>query len=743
MLETLLSHPLTLRLGWTLVHSLWQGAVLAALLGLALFLLGPHPNRLRHAFACLALLLWLATPVTTFLVLKLPLPAMGNLGIVGTTPPASTTPEPSSAEPGQVTTTRLDGQRSTLSLPELRGLLPYAALTWLVTASLLSLRLLGGIILAQRLARTGTPLVELQARLDALASRLGIRRRVRLLASTLVDAPTALGWLRPVILLPASAVTGLTPAQLELILAHELAHIRRLDYLVNILQGVTEAVLFYHPLTWWLSPLLRSEREHACDDLALSATGSAPLALAEALARLETSRPAPAPALAATGNLSRRVRRLLRRPQPAPARTSTLLPALGTVLLGFWLAVSIAQQPAPQGNNWSVVIDPAHSDLFPGVGGPVEEADLTLTVARRARELLEEQGVEVRLTRESGEALADDYREDLEARAAVATTEHDAFISLHANLARAQAAQGIGTFIHADAARAAEEQSRYQASRRLGEVLQVHLVETTGARDRGVRNSSLAVLRFAQCPPRSSNSATSPTPTSRGCSPARSTKSCSRRASPTAFSPISPGWPVLPQLPRPTEENPWKPATSTRWFSTTDPQTNSCQMPRSSSPTQTRVTPQALPRSEPSRPASAPTTSRRRPLTRTLTSPSPPFPRVTTASTSSKRPHFRIASTHPVDGPAACRQHGRPPDLATGDKVERIRGGHSGVRALRYAQQQSAARISGRKVLDRRWVDWQGWRVPVLHNVAKDPREWRAGRPVQPTTLSLANTIAT
>src|SRR5690606_9133324 len=100
--------------------------------------------------------------------------------------------------------------------------------------------------------------------------RLGVPRRVRLLASSRIDVPTALGWLRPVILLPACALSGLTPSQLELVLAHELAHIRRNDFLMNVAYGVAEALLFYHPLTWWLGSTLRVEREHACDDLALA-----------------------------------------------------------------------------------------------------------------------------------------------------------------------------------------------------------------------------------------------------------------------------------------------------------------------------------------------------------------------------------------------------------------------------------------------------------------------------------------
>ena len=160
------------------------------------------------------------------------------------------------------------------------------------------------------------------------------RRAITLLESTLVDVPTVIGWLKPVVLLPASAVAALSPQQLEAILAHELAHIRRHDYLVNLLQTLVETVLFYHPAVWWLSRRIRIERENCCDDLAVSLCGD-PVAYANALADLESLRSETAPthhiAMAATGGaLLQRVRRLL----GAPSSHSGRGPA--------WLAGSVA-----------------------------------------------------------------------------------------------------------------------------------------------------------------------------------------------------------------------------------------------------------------------------------------------------------------------------------------------------------------------------------------------------------------
>lgn len=352
MLEPLLDHPLVLRLGQTLMHSLWQGAALAGLLAVGMGLVGSERNRSRHTLATVTLLVWLAAPVATFVAL-----APKSVDVAGTQSGSPAVAANASSVPGAVeqhdstTNTALpgtivssDGQVGT---PSWRRVLPYATLTWLAFSAVMSLRLLGGLVMVRRLGARGTPLPALEATLASLGARLGVHRSVRLLASCRVDAPTVLGWLRPVILLPASALSGLTPAQLELVLAHELAHIRRHDYLVSVLYGVAEALLYYHPLTWWLGRALRVEREHVCDDLALAATGAKPLDLAETLAELEVGRAVPLPALAATGSLVPRIRRLLGRTTPAAGIAHAVLPALALVPLGLWLALS-AQASSPE-----------------------------------------------------------------------------------------------------------------------------------------------------------------------------------------------------------------------------------------------------------------------------------------------------------------------------------------------------------------------------------------------------------
>jgi beta-lactamase regulating signal transducer with metallopeptidase domain len=191
--------------------------------------------------------------------------------------------------------------------------MPGIVMAWFAGAAACSLRLLMGFISAAALRRShhAPVLTEWQQTLDRLIERMHVSRSVRLLATDRVESPSVIGWLRPVILAPVGVLCGLAPEQVEALLAHELAHVRRHDYLVNVLQGIAESLLFYHPAVWWISNQIRAEREHCCDDLAVAASGDA-LVYARALAELESMRPAhfKAALSANDGSLLRRIRRL-------------------------------------------------------------------------------------------------------------------------------------------------------------------------------------------------------------------------------------------------------------------------------------------------------------------------------------------------------------------------------------------------------------------------------------------------
>ncbi|MEZ6091503.1 MAG: M56 family metallopeptidase [Pirellulaceae bacterium] len=149
--------------------------------------------------------------------------------------------------------------------------LSWAVVAWVVGVSLMSIRLLTGWSLTRRLRRRGTS----DAPEDALALFTDLKKQIggcaaaRLVQSTLVSVPSIVGHFRPVVLLPVTALTGLSEQQLRAILAHELAHVKRYDYLINICQSVVETLLFYHPAVWWVSRRVRIEREHCCDDVAI------------------------------------------------------------------------------------------------------------------------------------------------------------------------------------------------------------------------------------------------------------------------------------------------------------------------------------------------------------------------------------------------------------------------------------------------------------------------------------------
>jgi beta-lactamase regulating signal transducer with metallopeptidase domain len=212
-----------------------------------------------------------------------------------------------------------------------------------VGIAMMSARLTVGFLGAERARRRGILAAPpwVAAAVARLVRKLEIRGIVRVAQSALVEVPTLVGWLKPVILLPVSAVGGLTPGELESILAHELAHIRRHDYLVNLLQAVLETILFYHPAVWWLSRRIRQEREHCCDDIAVSVCGDR-IAFARALSTMEELRASPRWAVSARGgSLIERIRRLVSQPQPAG---SSHLPALAIAALLIVAAFSVTQR---------------------------------------------------------------------------------------------------------------------------------------------------------------------------------------------------------------------------------------------------------------------------------------------------------------------------------------------------------------------------------------------------------------
>lgn len=329
LLGSYTSSPLAAALGWTILHSLWQDALAAAVL--ALLLAVNRSARCRYTAACIALVATLAAFATTF---ALSLPEPGTVVQTRLPPPQASIPFAGTQAP---------------AISSLTPLAPWLGPFWMAGVLLFYLRQAAGLVAIHRLRSLGIvrPPECWQAEVDRLAARLVIPRSVRLLESALAEVPLVLGHLRPVILLPLDLLGRLPAGQMEAILLHELAHIRRHDYLVNCLQRLVEGLIFYHPAVWWISVVVRREREHCCDDAVVAARGNAH-EYALALAALEQHRETgPAPTLAATGgNLVERVRRMLYPQRSNPAWAPILAALALLAALSLTLAAWPAQQPA-------------------------------------------------------------------------------------------------------------------------------------------------------------------------------------------------------------------------------------------------------------------------------------------------------------------------------------------------------------------------------------------------------------
>ncbi|GAA0717314.1 M56 family metallopeptidase [Dokdonella soli] len=286
-----------------LLNSLWQDALLALLATASFSVLERRSAALRHVVGMVFLLAMVVAPFLSFAISWEEPGTTLNIGFL----PAVSGP-------------RLNATTGVF-LQESNGVAVAMSLLWLLGAALMLVRQLGGLRLIRTLDRQAfheLPPVW-QRRVQALQQVLGISRTVAVRLADNVVSPFSARFFRPVIWLPVSMLTQLAPDQVEALLAHELAHIRRADWLWNGLQCVAESLLFFHPAAWWLSRRIRQEREHACDDLAVGANGNA-IALAEALAALERQRlPFPQLVLAAHGgSLMQRITRLLSGPPSRP-----------------------------------------------------------------------------------------------------------------------------------------------------------------------------------------------------------------------------------------------------------------------------------------------------------------------------------------------------------------------------------------------------------------------------------------
>ncbi len=319
--------------GWTLLHFCWQGVLVAAVLACVLRLL--ENSQLRYAAGCVALALMVALPAATLAHLGM---ADYRIALALRNAPVET----GAALLVQAGDGAAGGHWAVRMAADLDRAMPWLLLLWMAGAVLFLVRLSVGFGVARRMRWVGVEPAPaaLQEMFARLKRQMGWLRPVKLLHSALIEVPTVIGWLRPVVLLPVSCFTGLSEAQIEAILCHELAHIRRYDYLVSVCQSFVEALLFYHPAVWWVSRQVRRERECCCDEVAVGLGGDV-LMYARALKTLEERRSFyPEVALGVNGGvLTMRIKRLLGYTEKSVASQAVSVALLAAIVVTVGAAV--------------------------------------------------------------------------------------------------------------------------------------------------------------------------------------------------------------------------------------------------------------------------------------------------------------------------------------------------------------------------------------------------------------------
>lgn len=379
-------------IGWTLLHSTWEFLVI----GIVLWLIASlcfTTARTRYLVWCSGLILVVVAPMLTFALL----PQTGKVQVGESRAISDTIPGNGSdtRKPGPDTAPRTNANnsvadtdaKSVIAAKELENdvtagtnsnpssnqisseirwfsrmseliepYLPALVLTWILGASLFSLRVMLSMSSVRRFRRRGCSPAneETTAMVRRLCKQMSLSRTVQVVESTLIRVPSVVGFFQPLILLPASVVSGLPTNQLQAILAHELAHVRRHDYLINFIQRVVEALFFYHPMVWWISRRIREERENSCDDTALECIGNR-LDLAKALLKLEEFKDQPATVVAANGgSLLTRIKRLAgNESKPAPSWQSGLFMLL---ILAGMLSFSLLVGTLPKTEAQSPIV---------------------------------------------------------------------------------------------------------------------------------------------------------------------------------------------------------------------------------------------------------------------------------------------------------------------------------------------------------------------------------------------------
>ncbi len=277
-IQSLFPEELIETIGWTLFHSLWQATVVLLILVFVLFLMKKYSPRVRYLIAfsgliiCLIISAFTAHKSYTFAKEKV---AIRETLINNPLELKELLKSKLSIENGSGSSPIFSSINTIKFRAFMQRNFPIVFALWILGMFYFLFRMVGGVIHLQQLRTRQITIPEefWLNKFNEISDKLGITKSVELLQSAVVKIPMLLGYFKPVVILPISLMTGLSNKEIEAVIAHELAHLKRHDYLFNIIQSVIEAVFFYHPAVWLISRIIRNEREHSCDDLAIQCTG--------------------------------------------------------------------------------------------------------------------------------------------------------------------------------------------------------------------------------------------------------------------------------------------------------------------------------------------------------------------------------------------------------------------------------------------------------------------------------------
>ncbi|HUS86981.1 MAG TPA: M56 family metallopeptidase [Bacteroidales bacterium] len=362
ILNNIIPEQIQYALGWTLVHSLWQGAIISIVLGLILWFLKNWSARIRYYISFLFMIIFLLSGIGTFRRIY-----SENTGTLHELPIEWKTFNNMQSGIG---TGILKPDRS----PEINALTSFRTKMvdylnryyylisglWVLGIIILGMRLTGGFFYSNKLKRSllfevPPGLIRI---LNETKEKLGIRKAVKIFESKLAKVPVVVGYFKPVILVPVGILSGIPGDQVETILAHELEHIRRNDFLINIFQSIVEILFFYHPGLWWISSQLRKERENCCDDIALSVSKESITYARALLSMHEIVIGTPSPAVAFNGNknlLLNRIKRITKMSRSKFSSTDRWMAVVLMIILvsGLSIVTGIASDNSERAGNFT------------------------------------------------------------------------------------------------------------------------------------------------------------------------------------------------------------------------------------------------------------------------------------------------------------------------------------------------------------------------------------------------------